>query len=210
MAQRVVRAKRKIALARHPVPAARRRRAARPAGDRAARRLPGLQRGLRRHRRRRTGAARALRGGRPAGPAARRPRAGRPGGPRASSPWCSCRTPAGRPAWMPTAAWYRWLSRTAPVGTRHRQPRGRRSWSGRSPRVRSGPFQLQAAVAAVHAQAPRRRRPTGRRSTRSTACTRWSLLLRSSRSTGRWRWPASKVLRPACRSSRTCGRPAPW
>ena len=47
MAQRLVRAKRKIADGEHPLPGAGRRRPARPARGRALRRLPDLQRGLR-------------------------------------------------------------------------------------------------------------------------------------------------------------------
>ena len=50
MAQRLVRAKRKIALAGHPVPAARGRGAGRADRRGAARRLPRLQRGVRRER----------------------------------------------------------------------------------------------------------------------------------------------------------------
>ena len=48
MAQRLVRAKRKIKAGRHPVPRAARPPAARPARRRARGRLPDLQRGLRR------------------------------------------------------------------------------------------------------------------------------------------------------------------
>jgi predicted RNA polymerase sigma factor len=35
---------------------------------------------------------------------------------------------------------------------------------------RFGPYSLQAAISAVHAEAPRLPRPTGRRSWRSTTC----------------------------------------
>ena len=73
MAQRLVRAKRKIAAAAHPLPRPGRRRGARSAGRRARRRLPRLQRGLRGQRRRAPRARRAVRRGdpprSPAGPA---------------------------------------------------------------------------------------------------------------------------------------------
>ena len=65
MAQRIVRAKRKIAAARHPLPDPARRGAARPPGRRARRRLPDLQRGLERVGRRPARARRAVQRGDP-------------------------------------------------------------------------------------------------------------------------------------------------
>ena len=65
MGKRIVRAKRKIADARIPLPGARRRGAARAAARRPARHLPDLQRGLRGRRRRPAGARRAVRRGDP-------------------------------------------------------------------------------------------------------------------------------------------------
>ena len=41
--------------------------------------------------------------------------------------------------------------------------------TGALPRGRSGPYQLQAAIAAMHDEAPRDRTPTGRRSSASTS-----------------------------------------
>ena len=72
MAKRLVRAKRKIAVAGIAYRVPEERRAAAPAAVGARRRLPDLQRGLRRDRRRGAGAARAVRGGDPARPAAGR------------------------------------------------------------------------------------------------------------------------------------------
>ena len=73
MAQRLVRAKRKIARRRHPLRGPARRRPARAAAVSVlATRLPGLQRGLRGDRRRRARAARAVRRGDPARARARR------------------------------------------------------------------------------------------------------------------------------------------
>ena len=82
MAQRLVRAKRKIRRRRHPVPRPARRAAARAAALGARRALPRLQRGLLGHGGRRGGARRALRGGDPAREAAGRADAGRGRGPR--------------------------------------------------------------------------------------------------------------------------------
>ena len=73
MAQRLVRAKRKIRDARHPLRRVRRRRPARRAARRrAGRHLPDLQRRLRRDGGRRAGAARSVRGGDPPRPPAQR------------------------------------------------------------------------------------------------------------------------------------------
>ena len=82
VAQRMVRAKRTLAEAAHPVRGAARRRPRRAAlvGARGA--LPRVQRRLHRDRRRRLDAAAALRGRDAARPHPRRPRAGRAGGAR--------------------------------------------------------------------------------------------------------------------------------
>ena len=83
MAQRITRAKKKIAAAKIPYRVPGRRGPARAAGRRAGGALPRLQRGLPRHVGRRPGARRAHRRGDPAGPgpalaAPRRARGGRP------------------------------------------------------------------------------------------------------------------------------------
>ena len=62
-------------------------------------------------------------------------------------------TDARRPARCPTGPWYRWPSRTGRSGTRRRSPRGPRSCSAALPRGEVGPYQLQAAIAAVHDEA---------------------------------------------------------
>ncbi len=191
MAQRIVRAKRKIRDGGHPLRGARGARAARPAALRARRALPRVQRGLRRQLRRRAGAARALRRGDPAGRRARRADARRGRGARAgradAAAGLAPRRPRGRrrldgpargpgpgalgarrrspPAWSCAAA--RWRSRR-PGATRSR-PRSRRST--RAPSAR--------------------RTPTGTGSPSCTRCSTGSSPLRSSGSIARRRsrWP---------------------
>ena len=80
-----------------PLPGAGRRRAARPAPACARRRLPGLQRGLHGHRRRRPRPGRPLRRGDPPGPAAGRAHARRARGARAAGPAAADRVAPGRP-----------------------------------------------------------------------------------------------------------------
>ena len=89
MAQRLVRAKKKISAAKIPYRVSRRRRATRPARRRAGRRLPRLQRGLLGDERRLAGACRPQRRGDPPRPAGRRADARRGRGASACSP-CSC------------------------------------------------------------------------------------------------------------------------
>ena len=68
--------------------------------------------------------------------------------------------------------------------------RGRGARRARAGRAAIGPYQLQAAIAAVHGEAPTARTPTGRRSSPCTGCSNRSRPIRWSRSTGRsrWRW----------------------
>jgi RNA polymerase sigma factor (sigma-70 family) len=69
--------------------------------------------------------------------------------------------------------------------------------AGRAP----GPYALQAAIAACHARAPRRRRRTGRESSGSTERLASSRRHRSWSSIVRWRWQCCSVRRRVLRSS---------
>ena len=117
IAQRIVRAKRNLAKAKVPVRGAGRRRAARAAGVGARGRLPDLQRGLLRDRRRRLDAPGAVQRGDAPRPAAGRADAGRARGPRparadgAAGVACATRGSA------PTASRSSCSTRTAAAGT---------------------------------------------------------------------------------------------
>ena len=150
MQQRLVRAKRKIRDARHPLRRAARPRAARSPALAAHGPLPDLQRGLPGHRGRRGRPPRAVRRGDPPGSAARRADARRDRGPR----------PAGADG-------------PAPLAPRRAARRGRRARAAR----RSGPLALarRGDRGGRPAWQPRRgstgrsrSRPRSRRSTRPT------------------------------------------
>ena len=193
MAQRLVRAKRKITRRGHPVPGPARPPAARPARGGARGRLPDLQRGLRRARRawpprrsrlgRRAGRAdaRRARGARPAGADAAARRA--PRGARFASGELVLLADQDRTLW----------DRDADRRGQRRARRGRCAL--RRARRRTS---LQAAIAALHA---RRAAPTGRRSPRSTASSRGSPARRWSSSTARSRSPRPRVRPAGLRSS---------
>ena len=155
MAQRLVRAKRKIADARHPLPRAARRGAARAAARRARRRLPDLQRGLRGDRaatgssaascaRRRSGSGRLL--------AALMPDEPEVGGLLALMLLHDAR----RDARVDAAGGYVALDEQDRARWDRAPHRARAS--GRSSAAlrlrRPGPYQVQAAIAALHAEAP--------------------------------------------------------
>ncbi len=73
----------------------------------------------------------------------------------ASSPSCCSRTRAAPRASTRTASWSRSRSRTAACGTATRSSRGRASRSRRCAAAAAGFYALQAAIAALHAQAAR-------------------------------------------------------
>ena len=146
-----------------------RRRAARPPGRRARRRLPRLQRGLRA---RRAGdrlvraelCTEAIRLGAPARAADARRRRARAGCSRS----CSSRRPPRGARRRRRRARRARPSRTARAGTRRRIAEGRDAARPRAARCAGpGPYQLQAAIA-LRCTRDGARTPTGRRSPRST------------------------------------------
>ncbi len=155
MAQRISRGKQRIkaAGARFAMPP--RRASSTAAAGRAARALSDLQRGLHRFQRAGSAAWRADRGGDPAHPRAARAAARRRRGDRAAGAHAAHRRAPGRPHRRRTARWSRWPSRTAPGGTGRPSPRGSRSITEALTWSPPGPYQLQAAIAAVHAEAAR-------------------------------------------------------
>ena len=156
----------------HPLPGAVAGRAAGPARQRAARGLPGVQRGLLGLVGRVADAPRSLGRGDPPGAAAGRAAAGARGDGAAGAD-AAAGIAARRAHLADGRARSCWTTRTARCGTGSRSRRARRWWSGRWPSRRFGPYTLQAAIAAVHAEAPRPPpRRTGRRSSACTTCWR--------------------------------------
>ncbi len=132
---------------RHPVPRAARAPAARAARRGARRRLPDLQRGLRRAAT--TWPAEALWLGRGAGrAAARRARGARPAGADAAA-----RLPPRR-ALPSTASWCCWPTRTGRCGTTTRSRGAGPRSTGPSRSAGRGPYVVQAAIASLHADDP--------------------------------------------------------
>ena len=156
MAQRLVRAKRKIRERAHPVPRARRRRAARPA--------PGVLRVVYLIFTEGYAASGGRRLMRPdlADEAIRLARILHrllPGEPRwpACSRCCCWSTPAARPASTPTATWCCSTTRTGRCWDADKIAEGRRLVVRRADGGPPGPYAVQAAIAAVHDEAPGRR-----------------------------------------------------
>ena len=80
----------------------------------------------------------------------------------------------------------------------------------RSPARPLGPYQLQAAIAAVHDEAPTPRTPTGRRSSPSTGCSSGSPRTRWSPSTARSPSPRSTGPRPGSTCSPRSTTTSAW
>ena len=181
VAQRIVRAKKKIRDAGIPyrVPAA--AGAAGPAAAGADGALPDVQRGLRGHRRA-ADQDRPVRRGDPARPGARRADARRARGPRPARPAAADRGPPAGPARPRPASWCCWPTRTGRCGTGRSSPRAT-TWSAAACGA-TGPARTRSRRRSTRCT-PTAPPPTGRRSWRSTtSCWRWCRR-RSSRSTGR-------------------------
>ena len=171
MGKRIVRAKRKIADAHIPYRVPGRRRAARPAARRAAGRVPDLQRGLCRHRRRPPRARRAVRRGDPPRPAAVPADARRRRGLGLLA--LMLLHDARRAARVDPRGRYVALRRAGPLAwDRRADHRGARDAGARRPRWGDrASTSCRPRSRPLHIEAPGRRRPTGRR---SPSCTeRW-------------------------------------
>ena len=194
MAQRLVRAKRRRARRRDPVPGAARPPAPGPRARRAPRPLPRLQRGLRRHGGRRARPPRALHRGDPAREAPLRPDARRARGVRAAGAAAAPGLAARRRASAPTASSSSSPTRTASLWDRAEIDEGLRMLGRAEALRRPGPYQLQAAIAAGHAEGREPCRDRGRlRRARSSSTRRPSSGSTApspsrSRATSRRRW----------------------
>ena len=153
MAKRLVRAKAQDPPRRHPVPRAAGAPAARAHRRGARRALPALQRGLRRHRRRRPGAPRACAPRPSAWPAPSPADARRARGARPARAHAAARRPARPPGRTARRPGHPRGPGPRPLG---REPRSTRAWPSSTRRCGAsapGPYQLQAAIAACHATA---------------------------------------------------------
>ncbi len=150
----------------------------------------------------RAGPRRPVRRGDPAGPAAGRADARRARGPGPARAACCSSSRAARARTTPDGDLVLLADQDRARWDRDLIAEGQALVRRCLRRNRPGPYQIQAAINAVHSDAPERRRhrlaPDPARST--TSCWR-SRRPRSSRSTGRSRWPRSTGRRPRSRSS---------
>ncbi len=153
MAQRISRAKQTIKQTGSRLQPAGRGGANRAAARRAARAVPGLQRGLYRHRRGRADRARVVAGGDPAHPLAAPAAAGGQRGGRPAGADAADRRAAARPYAAGRVAGAAGRAGPAPKWDQEQIAEGTALISAALPRGEAGPYQLQAAIAAVHDEA---------------------------------------------------------
>ena len=122
---------------------------------RVPRAVPDLQRGLRPQRRHRAGVRRPLGRGHPPGPLLRATAPDRPRGDRAARADAAHRRAPRQHAPAPQASWSRWPNRTARAGTGRSSPKACSSPPTPSATERWASTRSQAAIAALHDEAPR-------------------------------------------------------
>ena len=195
----------------HSLRGAAARQAARAHRHGARRALPDLQRGLRGHRRRLAAAARPDGGGDPAGAAVDGTAARRRRGAGAAGADAADRRAARRAHHARTAISSRSKTRTARCGTARRSTRASGCWTTRWRCGAPGPYQTQAAIAALHSTAA-----TAAETDWPQIAALYQALLppdadtgrRAQRRGGRWAWPTAG--RTRWRASRASRRAAIW